>query len=75
MVAVRSFQLNMPYHDQMVLLFWSITTRGGVLEAQYLTASAIFYKPQMNSRTVQGESTGVGALREGGCPKVVRPLA
>ena len=38
----------------------------GALGARALVPSAITYKPKINSRTVQGERTGAGALQEGG---------
>ena len=41
----------------------------GALGAWILVPSAITYKPKINSRTVQGESTGAGAQQEGGGAK------
>ena len=38
----------------------------GALGARALVPSAITYKPKINSRTVQGESTGSGARQEVG---------
>ena len=38
----------------------------GALGSQALVPSAITYKLKINSRPVQGESTGVGARQEGG---------
>ena len=38
----------------------------GVLGSRALVPSAITYKPNFNSRTVQGERTRVGARQEGG---------
>ena len=38
----------------------------GALGARALVPSAITYKPKINSRTVQGESTGAGARQESG---------
>ena len=37
----------------------------GALGSWALATSAIFYEPQFNSREVQGERSGAGALREG----------
>ena len=37
----------------------------GALGSRALIPSAIYYEPQINRRTVQGESTGAEALREG----------
>ena len=38
----------------------------GALGARALVPSAITYKPKINSKTVQGESTRAGARHEGG---------
>ena len=38
----------------------------GALGSRTLVPSAITYKPKINSRTVQGESTGAGSLQESG---------
>ena len=38
----------------------------GTLGSRSLVPSAITYEPKINSRTVQGETTGAGARQEGG---------
>ena len=44
------------------------------LGAQDITPIAVSYKHQINSRTVPGERTGVGALREGDTDKGVTKI-
>ena len=65
MVLVRSFQFSTPYHYQRVCLVLArhdgTAKEWGALGARALTPSDISYKPQINSRIVQGERTGDGS--------------
>ena len=58
--------LSCPKGVLVMTRHYNATNEWGAIGARALVPSAITYEPKINSRTVQGESTGAGARQERG---------